>query len=54
MGGLAPQMGMQGSSSQFQAPVFHHTHQAITREKGSIAVQSKQTIEVEQVLCFVT
>ena len=42
-------MELQGTSCDFVCPVFIHAHEAVSREKGFIAVEARTTVELDQV-----
>lgn len=39
---------LHSTSCNFEVPVFCHTHEAFSREKGFIAVEARTNVEVEQ------
>jgi hypothetical protein len=41
-------MELQGTSCDFVCPVFAHAHEAVSREKGFIAVEARTTVELDQ------
>ena len=43
------QMELTGTSCDFVCPVFAHAHEAVSREKGFIAVEARTTVELDQV-----
>ena len=43
------QMPLGGTSCEFTCPKFSHPNDAVTREKGLIAVEARTNVEVEQV-----
>ena len=42
------QLELEGTSCDFFCPVFSHVHEAISREKGFIAVEARTTVELDQ------
>lgn len=40
---------LHSTSCQFKVPLFSHTHDAFSRERGFIAVEARTNVEVEQV-----
>lgn len=46
---VVAQMELGGTSCDFYCPVFSHVHEAISREKGFIAVEARTTVELDQV-----
>lgn len=46
---LMCQLELGGTSVDFYCPVFAHAHDAISREKGFIAVEARTTVELDQV-----
>lgn len=41
-------MQLEGTSCKFETPCFSHVHEAISREKGLIAMQANTSVEVDQ------
>jgi hypothetical protein len=46
---VGSEMELGGTSVDFYCPVFAHAHEAISREKGFIAVEARTTVELDQV-----
>eukprot|EP00042_Codosiga_hollandica_P031636 m.193942 g.193942 ORF g.193942 m.193942 type:complete len:702 (+) comp53689_c0_seq3:1009-3114(+) len=45
---ITSEMGLHGSSGILSCPAFAHTHEAVSREKGMIAIQPNATVEIDQ------
>ena len=45
---VGSELELEGTSCEFFCPVFSHVHDAISREKGFIAVEARTTVELDQ------